>query len=80
MEIEICMGSSCFSRGNDETLRRIEEMRSGIEDSLSVNLKGCLCMDRCSAGPNIRIDGTLYGELNPDCVEDLIRYHLERRQ
>lgn len=60
-EIVICMGSSCFSRGNRGTLEFIEKYLAdrGLTDK--VELKGSRCEDRCPDGPNVKIGGTIYG-------------------
>ncbi len=53
----LCMGSSCFSRGNGKNLPRIQQFlaRNGL--ATQVHLKGCRCGGCCSAGPNIWADG-----------------------
>ena len=53
--VEICMGSSCFARGNSENLQAIEAYltENGLEDR--VELIGHLCLGRCKEGPNLRI-------------------------
>lgn len=75
--IEICMGSSCFARGNSENLQSIEAFLSenGLGDR--VELIGHLCLGRCKEGPNIRIAGKDYSGLTPDCVIDVIKSELE---
>ncbi len=72
MKIELCMGSSCFSRGNSQLLEQIEAY---IEDhpELALDLSGHLCLGDCSQGPNIRIDGTVYRGMKPDELIDMIR-------
>lgn len=60
--VVVCMGSSCFSRGNSLTLKMLQEYirDNGIEHR--VELKGSLCEDDCKCGPNISINGTRYSE------------------
>ncbi|MDC7245769.1 MAG: (2Fe-2S) ferredoxin domain-containing protein [Sphaerochaetaceae bacterium] len=71
MKIELCMGSSCFARGNALVLERLESLQSE-EPGIDIELSGHLCMNECSAGPNVRIDGKLYQNLNADEVVDII--------
>lgn len=53
-EITVCMGSSCFARGNARNLETIEQyLRDHPEGR--VKLKGCHCMNECADGPNICI-------------------------
>ena len=63
MKIELCMGSSCFARGNSLVLEQLEILLQD-EPDIEVELLGHLCLSECSKGPNIRIDGTLYQKLS----------------
>lgn len=64
--VELCMGSSCFARGNSEILQAVENFlaEKGLSDS--VELVGHLCLGRCKEGPNLRIDGTDYSAITPE--------------
>jgi len=55
-EMHICLGSSCFSRGNKEVVSFIREYlkRNHLEDK--VVFRGARCMGLCSNGPNLRIN------------------------
>jgi NADH:ubiquinone oxidoreductase subunit E len=54
--ITICMGSSCFSRGNKKTVTQLREYlkENKLEDR--VTLKGDHCMGECCHGPVVKID------------------------
>lgn len=71
MTIELCMGSSCFARGNARLLERLEAFLSDHETA-DVHLVGHLCMGECSQGPNIRIDGKLIQQSGSDHIISLI--------
>ncbi|MGA2352271.1 MAG: (2Fe-2S) ferredoxin domain-containing protein [Terracidiphilus sp.] len=60
VEIEVCLGSSCFARGNSENLAIINAylMNNGLQ--ASVRLTGRLCQDQCKQGPNLMIGGVLH--------------------
>jgi NADH:ubiquinone oxidoreductase subunit E len=57
IEMQICLGSSCFSRGNKDVVMFIKEYIriNHLEDR--VIFKGARCMGRCSNGPNLIING-----------------------
>jgi NADH:ubiquinone oxidoreductase subunit E len=79
MEIIICMGSSCHSRGNRAN---VEIARDFIEDNSiegDVKLSGCLCMDECSRGPVISINGKRYYDVDPLVLTDLLRNELKEK-
>ena len=56
IEMHICMGSSCFSRGNRDVVNYIRDYlkRNNLEDRIV--FKGARCMNLCSNGPNLRIN------------------------
>ncbi|HOU01281.1 MAG TPA: (2Fe-2S) ferredoxin domain-containing protein [Bacteroidales bacterium] len=53
--LHICLGSSCFSRGNKDLVAFIKEYlkKNHLEDK--VVFKGARCMGNCSKGPNMKI-------------------------
>jgi NADH:ubiquinone oxidoreductase subunit E len=80
IEIVICMGSSCFARGNSENLRLIKQYSSGHELNLSMRMKGQLCRDRCTVGPSITIDGIDHHGVTPANVIHLLESAISERQ
>jgi NADH:ubiquinone oxidoreductase subunit E len=81
LTIEICMGSSCFARGNNEALPLMQDYlaQRGLEDR--VRLVGHLCADCCSRGPLLTVNGRVYEGLTPEATLELVthacREHLE---
>lgn len=65
MRITLCMGSSCFARGNNRNLEVVKNYleRRGIQ--AEVELAGVLCENACNKGPNVSIDGTLHHGIDP---------------
>lgn len=53
LEVRICLGSSCFARGNAGNLAAIEAFLANRNLGNAVRLTGCLCQDECKVGPNI---------------------------
>jgi NADH:ubiquinone oxidoreductase subunit E len=56
-EMHICLGSSCFSRGNKDVVLFIREYLKKNHLDEKVIFKGARCMGRCSNGPNLIING-----------------------
>lgn len=56
-EITICLGSSCFSRGNNITLEIIKNYLKERNIKGNVSFKGHLCEGKCKMGPVISING-----------------------
>ena len=59
VKISICMGSSCFARGNSLNLAAIEEHIAQEGLQAEIELSGCRCENHCAQGPNVRVDGKL---------------------
>jgi NADH:ubiquinone oxidoreductase subunit E len=77
-DIQICMGSSCFSRGNQHNLAVIREFLRERGIAANVVLRGGLCFGRCSRGPHLVIDGTHYEQVDPNLCLDLLRRHFQQ--
>lgn len=70
--IKVCMGSSCFARGNLDNLNFLENYIKENNLETEIELVGALCQNECSSGPNIYIDDVLYNEVNPEKLENLL--------
>ncbi|HRW21765.1 MAG TPA: NAD(P)H-dependent oxidoreductase subunit E [Bacteroidales bacterium] len=75
VEITICLGSSCFSRGNRDLVSFVQDYIAEHKLHDSVNFKGGHCFGACNKGPVVIINGQQYysltrqklGELLNDC-------------
>ncbi|MDL2231246.1 (2Fe-2S) ferredoxin domain-containing protein [Porphyromonadaceae bacterium OttesenSCG-928-L07] len=63
-QIKICLGSSCFSRGNNINLEEIKKFLSTKNLDAEISFSGHLCENLCSKGPIIRIDAHVYESVN----------------
>lgn len=77
IEVEICMGSSCFSRGSREILVVLQDYLKSKGYEQRVRLKGTLCQSRCQDGPSVRIEQSRYSKVNPGVALDLLKHHIE---
>lgn len=75
-QIDICMGSSCFARGNAENLRIVREFVARNCPGAEVNLTGTLCREQCSSGPTVTIDGREHRAVTPGSVLELLSREL----
>jgi NADH:ubiquinone oxidoreductase subunit E len=76
LTIALCMGSSCFARGNQAVLETLEDMIADNGWADRIHLSGLRCENKCSEGPNIKIDGHLYQGLDTGALMDLIAQKL----
>lgn len=64
VEVLICLGSSCFSRGNKELLESIQKYLADNDLNRFVSFKGKLCSNICKSGPTISINGNVLKEVH----------------
>ena len=73
VEIVVCLGSSCFARGNSEHLATIKAYIEAHNLNATVRLAGRLCQDFCKQGPNISIGGELQHQVTPAGLRVLLQ-------
>lgn len=72
IEIVICLGSSCFARGNTENLAIIQEYVGNHGLKASIRLSGRLCQDQCKEGPNLAIGGHVHHGVSAATLRGLL--------
>ncbi len=70
--ITICMGSSCFSRGNKEILSIVKKFLAEHHLEESVFFRGELCTGNCEIGPVLKIDDEQYSTVSSEKVYDIL--------
>ena len=80
--INICMGSSCFSRGNEQNLAIIEQYleKHNLIDEVDVELGCSICKEQCSKGPNIVVNGKIYNNVDASLMLKLLKENLSDEQ
>ena len=76
VDIAICMGSSCFVRGNNRNLEAIQQFLKDNNLKERVRIKGSLCLGQCKRGPNILINGVLHSDIDPNTCVDLLQKYI----
>lgn len=73
MEIRICMGSSCYSRGNGLNAELVQGLiRDGILEAATTELSGTLCEGLCVEGPIVILDGVVHKGVTPPMLRDIL--------
>jgi len=78
IEMQICLGSSCFSRGNKDVVAFIKEYlkKNHLDDK--VIFKGARCMGHCSNGPNLNINGVTMEGVSIAKIESILEKEFAR--
>ena len=71
-DVIVCLGSSCFARGNSQNLAVVEEYLLNHGKQNSVRVTGCLCQDECKRGPNLTVHGEHLHEMNPVKLREIL--------
>jgi NADH:ubiquinone oxidoreductase subunit E len=71
-KIQVCMGSSCFARGNNKNLEIIQKYLTENAMEANIELLGLRCCNLCSKGPNITIDGVEYNNVDGGTLIDIL--------
>jgi NADH:ubiquinone oxidoreductase subunit E len=71
-KIILCLGSSCFARGNSALIKKIQHYidMNGLNDKVS--FKGDHCFNNCSEGPNILIGQRLFSGISEDNIVQVL--------
>ncbi len=78
--ITICMGSSCFSRGNNQNIDLIKEFVARHQLKATVDMRGQLCQNECSKGPMLIIDGKEFGAVESASLPRLLEQTLLKKE
>ncbi len=70
--IKVCMGSSCFARGNMNNLEYIEKYISDNNLEADIDLVGAHCANNCESGPHIIINGEIHDEVDEEKLKTLL--------
>ena len=72
IEMQICLGSSCFSRGNRDVVAFIRDYlkKNHLEDKII--FKGARCMNLCNSGPNLKINDRIIEGITLAGIESIL--------
>ncbi|ERJ12684.1 NAD(P)H-dependent oxidoreductase subunit E [Haloplasma contractile] len=74
IDVELCVGTYCHLMGSGKIIEAIESLPESIKKRLDIRFKSC--MNECSNGSKIRINGQLIDEATDERVIALIKGHL----
>jgi NADH:ubiquinone oxidoreductase subunit E len=72
IEVVICLGSSCFSRGNKSLLKIIAQFIKDNNLTDRINFHGGHCFGNCAEGPILKVDEKLYSGVDEIKVIDIL--------
>ena len=72
INITVCMGSSCFARGNKQNLAFIESFIKAQDIEADIDLSGARCEGKCALGPNVVINGVEYNSVTEEKLSEIL--------
>ena len=79
IDVVICLGSSCFARGNAANLRELKTYLEHCNIAANFRTRGRLCVKKCTSGPTIAINGVEYGHVQSGAAVALLERALQER-
>lgn len=70
--ITVCMGSSCFARGNSENIVFIENYIKEKGLNAKLDLCGTRCENMCASGPHVMVDGKMYSGVTVEMLKAIL--------
>ena len=71
-EIVICLGSSCFARGNKATVKVINNYLKENELEKEVYFHGNHCFGKCDKGPFVKIEDVMHEKVSSENIKTLL--------
>ena len=79
IDVVICLGSSCFARGNGENVRDLKTYLQHYNVAANFRTRGKLCGNKCTLGPVIAINSIEYDHVQPGAAVALLERALHER-
>ena len=67
-EVVICLGSSCFARGNKQLVKIVNDYLRDRNLLNEVRFHGERCFGHCAKGPSMKLEGIIKERLDEESV------------
>lgn len=71
----LCLGSSCYSRGNQYVLEIVKQYIKDHNLKDKVDFRGQLCTGNCSNGPVMKINDIKYENVDINTIQKILDQH-----
>lgn len=75
VNVEICVGTSCYLRGSYHIINRLEELTENSNLSEKVKISNIFCLENCSSSTSARVNGEVLN-ISIDGVDDFFKKHI----
>jgi len=78
-EIIICLGSSCFARGNKAVVKLITEYLKEHNLQNDVKFHGERCFGKCADGPSLKLGEKFYENTDPESIIKILEDYIAKQ-
>ena len=72
--VEVCVGSSCFLKGSEQIIERMQKTIADRQLDDEVILLGCVCTGACNrVGVTIKVDDEVFPGITQETFDDFFR-------
>jgi NADH:ubiquinone oxidoreductase subunit E len=71
--ITVCLGSSCFSRGNKKTVQVIQQFLKHYHLEDQVIFRGAHCFNVCGEGPVVKVDEDILKQVDDELIVSYLK-------
>ena len=79
-QVAVCMGTACYVKGAGAILERIEKIlgckAGAVTDDGAYSIDATRCIGACGLAPVITINGDVYGRLELEDVDDILKKYM----
>ncbi len=78
MKLTVCIGSSCYIKGSQSVVERLQELIAENKLENDIDLCGSFCMGRCRQGVCVTIDDDTFS-VSPESTEKFFEEEVKTR-
>ena len=72
LDVRVCIGTCCYTNGSYDTMRKLMDLATERGYGDQIDFKASFCFENCDKGPNVEVNGKVYGGITEDKVEEFL--------
>ena len=78
--VQVCVGSSCYLKGSDEIVSKMQQAIEKHNLEEEVVLVGSFCINQCNrTGVTIQVEDDIYSGITPESFDGFFAEHILKR-
>lgn len=80
VEISVCLGTSCYSKGSYDILEKLIALSNKEEWAKNLELRGTFCVENCGKAPNVVVNGKIVDEATIEKIKEVAISELRKKK